>query len=474
MERIAPDLEIVVPEVLAHMEEFQDVPPEQLQWFLDHGQRYALEAGSFLFQKGEEARWMHLILRGKVDVYMTNAAGKIPGRILEGPTLTGVLPFSRLKLTNGYGACLERCEMLSVPAERIPELVRTHYELTRSLVHAMTGRVRQFTELALQNEKMMALGKMSAGLAHELNNPAAAIARSSQTLLELQNHLLPLLGRWQELDLDDDAGMCLMELLQQPLPTTEPGLLARRPWRSALEDLLDDWGSEDSGTLADSLVDSGVAVASVEKLGGTLRPKEALVLVEGLALLLEMRRLSSEVGISARRISDLVGSVKRYTHMDRGLDPVEVDVHETLRDTLTLLNHKVKQSGIAFGGNYLETGPKVWVHPGELGQIWTNLLDNAIDALHGQPDPRIGINSAVKGERIRVEIEDNGPGIPSEVASEMFKPFFTTKEAGKGTGMGLEISRQIAQKMGGELGFMSESGRTVFYLEAPLGRPSKS
>lgn len=451
-------------ERLLEIEDLADVPVEQFDWILENGERYRLEAGSFLFQKGETARGMHVLLSGSIEMYMVNASAKIPGRTISAPAITGVLPFSRLKMTNGYGICLETCELLTVPIDKLPELVQTHYELTRSLVHMMTGRVRQFAEQTLQNEKMMALGKMSAGLAHELNNPAAAIARSSQALLGLQAKLLPLIGRWQELDLSDESGMCSMELLNRPLLESELSLLEKRKKRSALEDVLESFASEQAGELADSLVESGIEAGSIEKLTDRLKPDEALALVEGMAILLEMRRLSSEVGISARRISELVGSVKRFTHMDRGLDKEWMDMHQSIRDTLTLMNHKTKSLGIVFEGNFRAEGPKIHVHPGELGQILTNLIDNAIDALEARPDPKIRIETLLKGEEVLLEIEDNGSGIPKEIADEIFKPFFTTKTAGKGTGMGLEISRQIAEKMGGRLSFESEPGKTVFRL----------
>ena len=449
------------------IEDLVDVPLEQFDWILNHGEHYRLEEGAFLFQKGETARGMHVLLSGSIEMYMINASGKIPGRVISAPAITGVLPFSRLKTTNGYGICLEACELITVPVEQLPELVKTHFELTRSLVHMMTGRVRQFAEQTLQNEKMMALGKMSAGLAHELNNPAAAIARSSQALLELQGKLLPLIGRWQELELGDESGMCLMELLARPMPAAELSLLEKRKKRTALEDVLESFAGEHATDLADSLVESGIDSGSVEKLIDRLKPDEALALVEGMALLLEMRRLSGEVGISARRISELVGSVKRFTHMDRGLEKEWTDVHQGIRDTLTLMNHKTKQLGIVFEGNFREPGPKVFVHPGELGQVLTNLIDNAIDALEARPDPKIRIETLEQEGKPLLEIEDNGAGIPEEIAAEIFKPFFTTKTAGKGTGMGLEISRQIAEKMGGHLSFASKPGKTVFRLELP-------
>ena len=316
----------------------------------------------------------------------------------------------------------------------------------------------------IEQEKMAALGKLSAGLAHELNNPAAAARRAVVRLREvtLEAQLLALEHAWR---LSPGQRGALVRLLGE---ATTGGVEALDPLsQSDREEEVADWleerGFSEAWDLAPILGAAGLDTGRLKELAAELGNDQSLVgVLEWLASTLESADLSDEVGSSVARISELVGAMKVYTSMDQTAY-AETDVREGLEDTLTILNHKLK--GASVEREYEEDLPKIWANAGELNQIWTNLIDNAADALGGRG--RIVVRALRDGDRVTVQIVDDGPGIPPEIQDHIFDPFFTTKEVGEGTGLGLDIVRRVVAGHGGVVSVASRPGETRFTVQLP-------
>ena len=318
----------------------------------------------------------------------------------------------------------------------------------------------------IEQEKMAALGKLSAGIAHELNNPAAAAQRAAKGLREaaVKGSLLALghAGR-----LSPEGREALANMLRE---TTANGNAVDPLSQFDREEELASWlegrGFSEAWDLAPILAGAGLDTGRLEKLAAEMSDGEALTgVLKWLGATLEMTDLADEVGRSAGRISELVQAIKVHTHMDRAAY-VETDAQEGLENTLTILSHKLKDTAVE--REYEDNLPKIWARTGELNQVWTNLIDNAADAVGGRG--RIRIRAFRDGDRVTVQIIDDGPGIPLENQSYIFDPFFTTKEVGEGTGLGLDIVRRVVADHGGVVSVDSEPGQTLFTVRLPLHR----
>ena len=315
----------------------------------------------------------------------------------------------------------------------------------------------------IEQEKMAALGKLSAGLAHELNNPAAAARRAAEELREaiLKAQLLAL-----EYDgrLSHEVREGLVGVLHQAAANVVLDPLSQSDREQELTDWLEERGFSEAWALAPILGAAGLSAERLEELASEMGDGETLTgSLEWLGATLQLTDLADEVGQSAGRISDLVRAMKDYTYMDRAAY-AGTDVREGLETTLTILGHKMK--GAALQREYEENLPEIWANAGELNQVWTNLIENAIDAV--DKDGNIKVRTARENDQVLVEVVDDGPGIPEEFRSRIFDPFFTTKEIGEGTGLGLDIVRRIVAGHGGELTFHSEPGQTRFTVRLPV------
>jgi signal transduction histidine kinase len=330
-------------------------------------------------------------------------------------------------------------------------------------ISGLARRMRHTQRAYRQHEKLAALGKLSAGLAHELNNPAAAARRAAEELRDagLRAQLLAL---EHDERFSPDARDALASLQRETSRgATHLDPLALSDAEDALGGWLEDLGLEEAAwDLAPTLAAAGVGVELLESLAAQLGDR---LLADGLGWLattLEITGLADEVWVSAGRISDLVGAMKEYTYMDRGA-PLEVDVVSGLENTLTILGHKL--GGVSVVRSYDDNLPKVPGHGGELNQVWTNLIDNAADAVDGRGS--ITVKVFEDGDRVAVEVTDDGPGIPREARDHVFEPFFTTKEVGAGTGLGLDIVRRVVAGHGGEVFVGSKPGETKFTVRLP-------
>jgi signal transduction histidine kinase len=454
-------------EWLSALPAFAGVPVSQLEWFADGSEMRTIPVGTPLITSGLPVEHAYIIHSGRVQ--LISGQDRVAA-ILESGDVTGLLPYSRMKTAASSGIAATETEVVTFPATRFREMIQNHYELTEALVHHMLSRVRDFTSLQQQNEKMMALGKLSAGLAHELNNPAAAIARDAQAL---QRHLVMLPDAFRDLmhlRLDGAQVDALNEALFESLRMERPVLTLMQ--RTDREDELGDWlhanGVQDRGELAEAFTDFGFCQADFERVAGTLTPDSRKPVLKWIADNIITDKMVGNIGEAARRIESLIGSIKSFTHMDRGGEAQFADIHTGIRNTLTMLGHKLRQSNVTLEEAYDPSLPPVRAMIGELNQVWTNIIDNALDAMEGRPGSALRIETLRDGNFVRTTIADNGPGIPEAIRSRIFDPFFTTKDIGKGTGLGLDVVQRIVQQHRGSVKIESTTGRTAFIVCFPI------
>jgi signal transduction histidine kinase len=446
---------------------FEGVPAGQLQWFAEGLRRQTLPAGATLMNRDQPIDAAYLFYSGKVR--LISAQDRITS-VLEAGDIIGLLPYSRMKAPTNSGIAVTDTVVFSFPAARFREMIADHYELTEALVHHMLSRVRDFTSLQQQNEKMMALGKLSAGLAHELNNPAAAIARDAQSL---QEHLRLLPESFKDVlnirmtnEQVDAVSAMLFQSLQKERPVLT--LLQRTDREEELTDWLEDAGVPDSGELAEAFTDFGFCSLDLEGFAAPVPPGSRKAVLKWIADNISTDKMVGDIGAAASRIETLVGSVKSFTHMDRGSEPQFADIRTGIRSTLTLLGYKLREGNVAVEEVYAEDLPAIKAQIGALNQVWTNLLDNAVDAMAGREGSTLRIETAQEGTFACVILTDNGPGIPEAIRTRIFDPFFTTKDVGKGTGLGLDVVQRIVAQHRGTIKVDSTPGHTAFKVCLPL------
>ncbi len=449
---------------------FADLPEDQIEWFISQSQEMNLKAGDTYSRQGDPADAMFVILEGQLQGRGELAGDTITFHLKAGD-VTGVLPFSRMKQFTVSQRAETDGRALRFPASLFPELVQKMPELTKRLVGLMSDRIREVTRLEQQRDRLASLGKLSAGLAHELNNPASAAKRAASQLRTILKKIRDASLELGKRDLSP-AQKSEIEKLEASFTQTDvvpPDPLTISDLEDQIDSLLRSHGQNDLWMLAAGLARRNIKPEVVESLFASLDADTARAALVRIAASVEVASLLHEIESSTSRISDLVGAIKEYTHMDQA--PVQnVDVVKSLETTLTILNHKLKK-GVTVKRDYHNVPLLVNSFGSELNQVWTNIIDNAIDAMHGQGELRVRTyrddNCAV------VEIGDNGPGIPSEVEPHIFEPFFTTKGVGEGTGLGLDTVQRIVKKHRGNIQVDSEPGDTRFQVWLPLaGAPT--
>lgn len=444
---------------------FADLPDDQIAWFLSQSQELNLKAGDTYARQGDPADAMFVTLEGQLQ-----GRGELAGEIfifeLEPGAVTGVLPFSRMKNFTVSGRALTDSRALRFPASLFPDLVQKMPELTKRLVGLMSDRIRETTRLEQQQDRLASLGKLSAGLAHELNNPASAAKRAASQLRHMLKKIKDASVELGKRDLSP-AQKSEIEKLEASFTQSDvipPDALTMSDLEDQIDSLLRSHGQNDLWLLAAGLARRNIKPEVVESLFAILDADTARAALVRIAASVEIASLVLEIESSTSRITDLVGAIKEYTHMDQA--PVlNVDVVKGLETTLTILNHKLKQ-GVAVQRDYKGVPLLVNSFGSELNQVWTNIIDNAIDAMHGKGELRVRTYSD-DGCAV-VEITDNGPGIPEEVQPHIFEPFFTTKGVGEGTGLGLDTVQRIVKKHRGTIQVTSKPGETRFQVWLPL------
>jgi signal transduction histidine kinase len=444
---------------------FADLPDDQLTWFISQSQELVLKAGDVYSRQGDPADAMFVILEGHLQ-----GRGELNGETfvfdLEPGDVTGVLPFSRMKQFTVGGRALTDAHALRFPSALFPDLVQKMPELTKRLVGLMSDRIRETTRLEQQRDRLASLGKLSAGLAHELNNPASAAKRAASQLRHILKKIRDASLELGKRDLTP-AQKAEIEKLEASFTQTDvvpPDALTINDLEDQIDSLLRSHGQKDLWMLAAGLARRNIKPEVVESLFANLDGDTARAALVRIAASVEIASLLHEIESSTSRISDLVGAIKEYTYMDQS--PVQnVDVVKSLETTLTILNHKLKK-GVEVQRDYQRVPLLVNSFGSELNQVWTNIIDNAIDAMHGKGELRV--RTYREDGCVVVEIGDNGPGIPDEVQPHIFEPFFTTKGVGEGTGLGLDTVQRIVKKHRGNIQVTSNPGNTRFQVWLPL------
>ena len=459
-------------ELLRQSPVFADLPEDQIAWFLSQSREIQLKAGEVYARQAAPADAMFVLLEGEFQ-WRGEFSGETFVRDLKAGEVTGILPFSRMKTYTLSGRVTSDARVLRFPASLFPQLVQRMPELATRLVGLMSDRIRETTRIEQQRDRLAALGKLSAGLAHELNNPASAAKRATSQLRDLLKRIRDASHELGRLDLTaaQRAEIEKLEssLLQMDGPPPDP--LTASDLEDQLDSLLRSHGQNDLWQLAAGLARRNVQPDVLEALFANLDAETARAALVRISASVEISSLLNEIESSTSRISVLVRAIKEYTYMDQA--PIQnVDLGKGLESTLTILNYKLKH-GIAVMRDYPPVPLRVNSFGSELNQVWTNLIDNAIDAMHGTGELRI--RTFLDGPCAVVEIGDNGPGIPPEVRAHIFEPFFTTKGVGEGTGLGLDTVQRIVKKHGGTIQVTSKPGDTRFQVWLPLaGAPKQN
>jgi len=460
-------------EALRRVHVFFDLPQDQLQWFAEsvEDERYA--AGDILFRKGDPPDWMAIFLEGEMHAYRDDNAhdGYVYISRAGDPAseVTGVLPFSRMTAFTVTGRAATPSRVLRFPVRLFPELLQRMPILAKRLVGIMSDRVREMTTADQQQDKLMALGKLSAGLAHELNNPAAAATRAANDLLVTLAQLRAAdlrLCRHEFTTEQEDAILAFENgALEHTATTAHLNSLEQSDREELVANWLEDHGVADPWKLSGNLVEAGIDATGLQRISDLLEKGAFDDVLARVNSQLAAAKLANEIKAGTSRISELVGAIKEYSYMDQA-SVQEIDVHKALESTLLILKYKLRKKSIELTREYAEELPRIKAYGSELNQVWTNLIVNAVDAM--SEGGTLKVRTKREPTDILVEIRDNGSGIPADLRLRIFEPFFTTKAVGEGTGLGLDTVARIVRKHRGNIRFESKPGDTCFQVRLPL------
>jgi len=445
---------------------FQGLSDEELGQLMDMAEHVSLRAGEILIRQGDTGDSAFVVIGGEFEIQKQTGQSLIKIDVRNAGDVVGEMALLSRAPRNATVISKTESETLRIPQEAFEKLLLSSSTAAMAVLHWVMARLTQNESLLHQQEKMAALGTMSAGLAHELNNPAAAAQRSAS---ELNKTLI----KWQVLTheiestaFNENQTGWLNDFMQEATRQFELPLKLDALEKIDLVDQLQVWleanGIESAWELAPAMVNFGWNVDSLEKL------KSAALFglaVQWLGTGCLMMELLSEVQQTTERISQIVRAVKSYTYLDQA-PLLEVDIHDGLENTLVIMQHKLKK-GVTIKRDYSPNLPRTEAYASELNQVWTNIIDNAIDAMNGRG--QISLRTYAEDKHVIVEITDNGPGIPENIRLRIFEPFFTTKPPGSGTGLGLHISHDIvANRHHGQLLVESRPGETKFKVILPF------
>lgn len=457
-------------EALRKVPVLEDLKEDQLQWFASNAEDLHFAAGEVVVEAGAPADQLIVILAGELQGKRPTGAGVY---IVGAGAITGMLPFSRMTQFPSTIRATAPTRLASLHKDHFEEMFRRIPDIQPRLIGLLTDRVREATRADQQLEKLAALGKLSAGLAHELNNPASAVRRSTAGLRDAFANLRDANFRLCREELSDEVLEHLSDIEKEVATEMTGSPVMDALDRSDREDRITAWlerrGVTRPWELAPALVEAEADDDCLDKLSAQFPGKTLEFALRRMSATIEVEKTLRQIESSAARISDLVKAIKEYTYMDQAGEK-EVDLHDGLENTLTMMHHELK-NGINVRREYDRSLPKVCAKGSELNQVWTNLIDNAIDALAEQAKAgrgQITIRTARDGAFLLVDIIDNGAGIPPEVKSRIFDPFFTTKQVGEGTGLGLDTVYRIVRQHGGDVRVDSRPGETHFQVRLPI------
>lgn len=446
---------------LAALPRLKELPRSELEWLVAHGKVESAPAGKVVGPKGVRFEDLWILLSGIVTTQVERPDGPRWVADRHAGDATGRLPYSRMVGPPGDVYAAVDTEGLVLSERLFPEMVQHCPKFTASTVHQMIDRARAFKATDLQHEKMVSLGKLAAGLAHELNNPASAAMRAASQLLAALGEADAASRALGAAGLTDEMAAVIEQTRSACLAHADGTV--RSPLEQAdHEDAIADWLARHHADPAHAvpLSETSASIETLDALAATLPPPVLDAALRWIAVGCTTQALAVDIEQSGARIRDLVAAVKRFTYMDAAAGPGPVDVTVGLRDTARVLAAKARSRGAGISFEIEPDLPKVRAIGSELNQVWLNLLDNALDVV---PNPgRVTLSARREGDRVVVRVVDDGPGIPPEVLPQIFDPFYTTKPPGQGTGLGLEITRRLVRQSNGDIAVDSHPGRTEF------------
>ncbi len=448
---------------------FASLPEPDLRKICEATWDVDLVAGDILFKEGALGDNAYVVRRGEMDVLRSSTGSDVLLAVVGPGEVIGEMALVEEAPRNATLRARSDTRLLAIPKAEMDKLLDTSTSAARAMFTNVLQRWRTTESALRQNEKMAQLGTLSAGVAHELNNPAAAVSRASDQLSGGVRDLASAYSAVLALQLTDEQQAALDALSkdarERAVHPLELGSLERSDREYEVENWLEDRNVSDPWEVAPTLVNMGYDTAGLGEIAGSFGPDQLKPVVSFLSASYGVHNLINEIGQGSGRISEIVKALKGYAYLDQA--PVqEVDVHEGLNDTLVILRSKLKD-GITVKKEYAEDLPVIQAYGSELNQVWTNLIDNAAYAMDGKGEITISTDATEGG--IQIDITDDGPGIPPEIQSRIFDAFFTTKPPGQGTGLGLDISHNIiVLKHRGELLLESEPGKTRVTVRLPL------
>ncbi|MFT4113610.1 ATP-binding protein [Silvibacterium sp.] len=452
-------------EALKRVTPLQGLEESEYVWLATHGLERCITGGTTIFHEGDAAEAMSIVLRGEVHVRRERGG---PAALFIGRSgqITGLLPFSRMKTYGGHGYAVGDVWALEYPRSMFPAMMQAVPSMTQRCVSVLLDRVREVTRLEQQTEKLTALGKLAANLAHEMNNPASAAQRSASGLLDelrvyghekyrlgslcLDNGHMDEVGKWQD-------------AIRRQSRAGRPDDFNQIQREDEVQTWLSNHKVEQGWKIAPELAELGVTAAQLEPLGAFLNAEALSVVLGQFTSSIRAERIAEAMLDSTARIFDLIRAIKDYSYMDQA--PIqEVDVRQALENTLTMLQSRLAH--VEVERRYAEELPCIAAYGSELNQVWMSLLENALDAIddHG----KISLVVETSGDMMLIEVWDNGIGIPPENRDRIFEPFFTTKAPGRGLGLGLDTVQRIVRRHRGYVTVESKPGATCFQIRLPI------
>lgn len=457
---------------LRNINVLNDLPDEHLQWIIDHTEYHEFEDGTQIKKKGDPADKLQITLEGKVAFYLD-----INGRLVYYFTYSndeatggvgGLLPHSRMKTYPGNAIAVGKLKLLQLDRKYFEELEHLNPALIQKLIGLMTERAKLFATTQMQQEKVNALGQLSAGIAHELNNPASAVSRMSSELHNKIDRGAELTEKLLQNNISPAHIKQLRKIAKEKISAEIPKLSGMKLIEK--EDEIRDWlereGIKECSEVSETFIEAGLSENDVKNILSETSKESFSDLILWLENYISSQRILRDIEGASGRISGLVGAIKSHVNMDRTHELQRTDIHKDIANTLTLLGYKLRDKNISVRKEFAEDAPEVNAFVGELNQVWTNIIDNAIYAL--PQNGEIIIRTGFDGKNVSVKIIDNGPGIPPEILSRIFDPFFTTKKVGDGTGIGLDLVSRIIKHHKGQIKASSKPGCTEFTVIIPV------